>query len=363
MNIGDEAPVSLKPIHPLPKNPETGPFPTASLRVKMPQRPSMTNPPRRSIETFYLVWILLALAIPDAASAAKCLYVSSYHRGYEWSDGVERGVRSVLEGRCELRQFDMDTKRKKSPEEMAAAGLEAKQIIDSWQPDVVITADDNAAKYLIQPYFKDHTIPFVFCGINWTIEEYDFPYDNLTGMVEIAPIAPLLNKAIELLASHGRGIYIGANTRTETKNLARFENAAERIGVQLDAKLVDTVEDWINAYRDGQAYDFVIMGSNSGIADWNEKVVVESILPHTRRLSVTNHGWMMPYTMLGFTKIPEEQGEWAAKAAIAIMNGMAPSEIAIVPNRKWDIWTNAALLEAARIRLPESLIRKSKKFQ
>ena len=97
--------------------------------------------------------VLASALLPAGASAAakKCLFVSSYHQGYAWSDGVERGLRSVLEGECEIRQFDMDTKRRKSMPDKKQAALEAKALIGSWQPDVVIAADDNAAKYLIQP--------------------------------------------------------------------------------------------------------------------------------------------------------------------------------------------------------------------
>ena len=67
--------------------------------------------------TLRLTEIVLATLTqgPDVASAAtkKCLFVSPYHQGYAWWDGVERGLRSVLEGRCVIRQFDMSTKRKK----------------------------------------------------------------------------------------------------------------------------------------------------------------------------------------------------------------------------------------------------------
>src|SRR2546425_1243833 len=137
----------------------------------------------RSVWWPSVVW-LLSLCVPHHAWAAKCLFVSSYHQGYEWSDGVERGVRSVLEGRCELKQFNMDAKRLKDPKDLEQKALEAKALIAAWQPDIVLTADDEAAKYLIMKFYKDHIIPFVFCGINWTVEEYGFPYRNATGMVE-----------------------------------------------------------------------------------------------------------------------------------------------------------------------------------
>ena len=318
---------------------------------------------RRSIARVFSLLIAAAGLLPQPALAKKCLYISSYHKGYAWSDGVERGLRSVLDGKCELRQFDMDTKRRKTEEDKIRAADEAKQIIESWNPDIVITADDNAAKYVIQTHFKDHELPFVFCGVNWTAAEYGFPYSNVTGMVEVAPIYPLLDKVLDLIPDARKAIYIGADTLTEKKNLARFETALGKNNLQLDSALADTTSEWLSAYSNAQQYDFVIVGSNSGIKDWNQEQVVERLKTMSGKLSVTNHDWMMPYTMLGFTKVPEEQGEWAAQAALNILDGVELSKIAIVPNRKWDIWTNPALLSSSELSLPEGLVMKSKQVE
>ena len=315
---------------------------------------------QRRLQGVCAILLILGSLYPQATLANKCLFISSYHQGYAWSDGVERGLRSVLEGKCEIKQFDMDTKRNKSAEYKKESGLKAKQMVENWKPDVVITADDNAAKYVIQPYFNGHEIPFVFCGINWTAAEYGFPYSNVTGMVEVAPILPLLEKVRDLIPEVRKAIYIGANTLTEEKNLARFQKATSKLNISLDSALSNSVDDWLKAYEQAQQYDFIIVGSNSGIPAWDKEHVVNKIISSSRKLSVTNHDWMMPYTMLGFTKVPEEQGEWAAQAALSIMDGIDISQISIVPNRKWDIWTNQSLLKSANITLPEGLILKSK---
>ena len=307
--------------------------------------------------------VLIAGSFAPVVMAEKCLFISSYHQGYAWADGVERGLRSVLEGKCELKQFDMDTKRNKQIEYMKNKGLEAKKLIDDWNPDIVITADDNAARYVIQAHFKDHETPIVFCGINWTAKEYGFPYSNVTGMIEVAPIYPLLDKVNELIPGAKNAVYIGANTVTEQKNQARFKSALSKQGIQMDTILANTVDDWLTAYDKAQQYEFIIVGSNSGISDWDQERVVNKIISSSSTLSVTNHDWMMPYTMLGFTKVPEEQGEWAGQAALSILDGVAISQIAIVPNRKWDIWTNVSLLNASATELPEGLILKSKQVQ
>jgi ABC-type uncharacterized transport system substrate-binding protein len=304
---------------------------------------------------------LLSFGAPAVAAEKKCLFVSSYHQGYAWSDGVERGLRAVLEGRCEYRQFDMDTKRRKSAEQKRQSALEAKAIIESWKPDVVITADDNAAKYLVKPYFKDHALPIVFCGVNWTAKEYGFPYTNVTGMIEVAPILPMLEHALDIVPDLRRAFYIGANTLTERKNLERFKEASKKLGFALDSALVDSTEKWLQAYADAQKRDLVIVGSNAGIAGWDSERIQQGILKRTRTLSVTNHEWMMPYTIVGVTKVPEEQGEWAGKAALAILGGVAPSSIPIVPNNRRDIWVNPQIVKAADLVLPGSMMRKAKK--
>lgn len=316
-----------------------------------------------TLRGFKLAFVLaIALGSESAPAAAKkCLFVSSYHQGYAWSDGVERGLRSVLEGQCEIRQYDMDTKRRKSEAEKQQSALEAKAIIESWQPDVVITADDNAAKYLIKPYYKDHSVPFVFCGVNWTAKEYGFPYSNVTGMIEVAPIVPMLERARQIQPGLARAFYLGANTLTEEKNLKRFQDATARVGFELEHALVGSAAEWLDAYERAQSYDLVIIGSNAGINDWDPAKVQAGMLRSAKVLSVTNHGWMMPYAMLGVTKIPEEHGEWAAKTALSILDGMPPGDIPIVANNQRDIWINQEIVSAAKVRLPAGLIRKGKK--
>ena len=315
-----------------------------------------------------LAGALMASALMSASGAAhakRCLFVSSYHRGYAWSDGVERGLRSVLEGRCELKQFDMDTKRRKSETDKMHAAAEAKRLIETWQPDVVITADDNAAKYLIQPFYRDASVPVVFAGVNWTASEYGFPYRNVTGMVEVAPIRPMLETAMRTVGTDGRAFYLGADTLTERKNLKRFEDAARDLGLVLESRLVAGADAWISAYVDAQQRDgFLILGSHSGIADWDQarERVLAAVSTQSHRLTVTNHGWMMPFAMLGMTKVPEEQGVWSAQAALAILDGTPPSDIPIVANRQWDMWVNDALVSAGALNLPDELRRKAKKM-
>jgi ABC-type uncharacterized transport system substrate-binding protein len=317
--------------------------------------------PRKSIPIISALLFSWLIFLSDPALANKCLFISSYHSGYAWSDGVEHGLRKTLQDKCQIKKLDMDTKRNKDEESIKQAALSAKALIEEWHPDVVITADDNAAKYVIATYYRDAPIPFVFCGINWSVEEYGFPYTNTTGIVEVAPIGLLLNKADTILGGTKSAVYIGADTFTERKNLERFATAASDHKLTLKSHLVSTSSEWMEAYSAGQDYDFLILGSNSGIKDWDHSAITQFVHTHTRKLSATNHGWMLPYTMLGFTKVPEEHGVWAGKAAIAILNGTRPDSIPVASNRKWDLWMNQGIVNSSGIEIPEYLSRSSKK--
>lgn len=110
----------------------------------------------------------------------KVLLVNSYHKGYFWTDGITdailesfgaivdtHGAVDNSKSKVILNITYMDTKRNSSEEYKKKTAISVKERIDSWQPDLVITTDDNAAKYLIVPYFKNTDLPFVFCGVNW----------------------------------------------------------------------------------------------------------------------------------------------------------------------------------------------------
>ena len=311
---------------------------------------------------FCTAMLCLLCSYAWANTLPTCLFVSSYHSGYAWADGVARGLHSKLDGKCTITRFSMDAKRNTSVAHAKQAALQAKALIEKLKPDVVITADDAAAKYLIAPYYRNSAIPFVFCGINWTISQYGFPYSNMTGMIEVAAVKPLFQKSHSITGMIHQATYIGANTLTERKNLSHYKKVARKLNITLISKLVSTRAEWIKAYRQSQTSQVIIIGSNAGIHDWDKSKVLTAIKPYTHTLTVTNHGWMMPYSMLGMTKVPEEQGEWAGELALEILKGTKPSSIPIIPNREFNLVINKHLIALTRISIPEFIRLKAQPY-
>jgi ABC-type uncharacterized transport system substrate-binding protein len=296
------------------------------------------------------------LVYASDASAAKCLYVSSYHKGYEWNDGIERGLEKGLQGKCELSRFYMDTNRNTSPEFARRKAREARQLIEQMRPDVVIACDDPASLYLIMPHFRNAAVPFVFCGVNWTVKDYGYPYSNVTGMIEIAPIKSLVKEIRGLLPTVRTGIYLAADVMTQHKEFEENREAYAKGNIELSPVFVRTLAAWQLAFAAAQQADFVVLGTNAGIMDWNSASAYQSVFSSVKKLVVTNYDWMAPYAVLAMTKIAEEQGEWAAQLAQSVLSGIKPDTLPIVANRRWQTYVNVDLAARAKIQLPPRLV-------
>ena len=297
-----------------------------------------------------------------ADAVPRCLFISSYHAGYEWNDGIERGVRAGLGERCELRIFYMDTKRHPEPSWAEQKAQQALSLIEQFRPDVLLAADDNASKYLVSPYLRDADLPVIFAGLNWSVAAYGYPYRNATGMVEVAPILPLLKQVRRILPSAHHAVFLSADVETERKDYEHYRKLFARKDVELSARLVTTYAEWKRAYLQAQTQDFILLNNNAGIRDWDEQDARQFVLDEGRVLAVSNYAWMVPYVAFAITKVPEEQGEWMANVALSVLAGLAPADVPIVPNRRWEAWVNTQIVRRQHIRLPHSLILKAREY-
>ncbi len=286
----------------------------------------------------------------------KILHIDSYHAGYEWSDRLTKGIVDTLKDTgVEYRDYKMDCKRNENEAFQKMAALRAKAVIEEFKPDVIIASDDNAFKWLIMPYYKDAAVPVVFTGINWDASVYGVPYKNTTGMIEIAFIKEL----VRYLKAYSKGTRIGflsSETLTAHKNADAFKKYCKLTFVaQVHVK---TFEEWKKAFKDLQTRaDILLLENNAGINDWNKdqarKFVEENIKIPTGGINP----WMTNYTLIGLMEIPEEHGEWPARAALKILDGTPPSAIPTVKSGKGDLVLNLRLAEKLGVVFTPTLLR------
>ncbi|MBT7308138.1 MAG: hypothetical protein HN842_07960 [Gammaproteobacteria bacterium] len=297
----------------------------------------------------------------------RCLLVYSYHIGYAWNDGIDRGATRTLGDACTIRRYYMDSKRNPDPEFIRAQVAEVLQIIHHWKPDVIIAADDNASKYLVVPHLKEDPTPVVFCGVNWSIEEYGYPFSSMTGMIEVTPLDPLfiqskkllLKKAKEEGRSHLHVVMIDADRITAYKQLEPIISRFSGDRTTFATHYIETFEQWKSAFLQAQQADLVVLSNNAGIQGWNQEEAISFVREQGRTFSVSINDWMRELVVLVMAKDPEEQGEWSAEAAKQILQGVAAETIAVVKNRRWNTFINQPLLEQSGVVLPEAIRKRA----
>ncbi len=320
---------------------------------------------------FALIFGLTPISILSAdVSKKKLLFVNSYHKGFKWSDDIEKGVLKALnikalpdgtfdtsKSEVELRVFRMDTKLNTSEAFKKQAALSAKAIIDEWQPDIVVTSDDNAAKYLIVPYYKNSAIPFVFCGVSWDASDYGFPVSNVTGMVEVAPI-PQIMEMLKTYAKGSRLGFIGSDNLTSRRDI---EYQAKLHGLNFsDGNFVSTFDEWKKEYlRLQNTVDMIMWTNPVGMKGWDNVQALEYILENTKIPSAGTSDNIVRFALLGRVRIAAEQGWWSGKTALRILEGTDPADIQIVGNKGSRVFLNMELAKRLKIKFPMELIEEA----
>ena len=206
-------------------------------------------------------------AAPQASPAKKRIYiVSSYHRDYLWSKSTQKGVNAAMRAvgyldndaqalqlvqtdqvessKAVVRKDWMDTKRKDSRTDMAAATARVTAAIKAFGPDLVMLGDDNAAKY-IGGQLLDSKVPVVFWGINGLplkyglVDNMDSPGRNVTGVWQSGYHKESLDLLKRLVPQAKTFAILACDSESSRPNVKMIEQLAQRGSLPL--KLVDKV--------------------------------------------------------------------------------------------------------------------------
>jgi ABC-type uncharacterized transport system substrate-binding protein len=320
-------------------------------------------PPQREDDDAMTTKTLLIAATMLAATAAeaqglagkKILFINSYHEGYEWSDGVEKGARTAAQGSgVDLRFLRLDMKRHGDDAFRKQAGEKARAEIEAYKPDVVILSDDPAVQYVLLPYYKNAKVPFVFCGVNWDAGRYGMPFQNTTGILEVS-FAKQLVDTMRPYAKGDRVAYLTIDSETERieadayKKLVGIKFAAERF--------VKTQAEWKAEFQKLQGeVDMLFLGNYAGTA-WNEAEAVAFVAEHSKIPTGSIYDFMAPYAMINFAKIAEEHGVWSVKAAFDIVKGASPASIPVARNKESKLVLNPKLAARAGVIFKPEVLR------
>ena len=265
----------------------------------------------RSARACSLLLILGVVASSAFAGGHKCLHVASYAEDYSWTKRIDSSMRTGAAGSCaEFRSFFLDGK--KNAAGVPAKALEAKKLIEEFKPDVVLVSDDLAVKHLLFPFYKGSTIPFVFCGVNWSAKEYGLPYKNATGVIEVNALEPVWEEIKKILPQARKGVCLNEDTETGRKICERFATAFKKFGVEVEGKYVENFNQWKARFEEIQTSetDFIVMSVVHGIKDWNFAQARQTVYAKSKKLGIGLYDWVSPLTVLSINVVPEEQGKF-----------------------------------------------------
>ncbi len=303
---------------------------------------------RLSFNGFFVVlgFLLCFFLMPASLSAAfqvksppKILLIHSYDSEYPWTIEINRGTHKALAGKqVELETIYMDTKRKTTDEWKTEAGKEAMAKIESWHPDVVIAADDNAQIFVTQNYIGKKPV-FIFCGVSADPATYGFPTSNVTGIVEwpffqetvdylkslLGPSQKIRSIAFmsDTCPSSLEGFIRGRSEKFDEKvigyhlvnNLATWKERILQYNRKADALVFLT-------YHTLQTDDIGFSASPQAVMDWtveNCEIPTAALYDFTVRDGV----------FCGYTVSGEEQGYEAARMALEVLGGTPVDKIPV----------------------------------
>lgn len=301
---------------------------------------------------------LMAVSLEAAESLVgkKVLFVSSYHEGLAGADDVVAGVKEGFQGSgVEMTFTYMDTKRNPTESFAKESALRVKAEIEKFRPDIVIASDDAAAKYLIQPYYRDVDLPIVFCGVNWDASVYGFPFRNVTGVKEVE-LVPQMLRLLRVYARGDRMGYLAADNLPERKNIEfhkKIFNLSYSTGY-----FVKTFAEYKAAYLQLQKEaDLIVMLSPSGITGWDDVEAKTFVLENATVPSGSMVPWAAPYSLLTFSQILKEQGTLASGMALRILRGEKPLDIPITENTGGKLYINMPIAVRLGITFETKLLR------
>ena len=304
-----------------------------------------------------LLILVLVACTSKNEDEQRVYYINSYHEGYGSSDDVMEGIVEVLENKVDLKIFFMDTKRNNNPKFIEGQVTKILEDIDSYKPDVILASDDNAVKYVIAPHFKEGDTPVVFCGVNWSAEQYGLSTKSVTGMLEVLPFIETVKIVQKSFPAFKNLTILSENTTSEQKNKVVMQPLFTELELDVTFSLVDDFESWKEAFKQAnENSDIIYMPTNSTITGWNAdeaKSVIDSVI---KKPIITCDDFMMPYAVFGLTKVAKEQGEWAANTALKIMDGARVSDFTLAENSMYLSWINEHLADKIGFEVPAELI-------
>jgi len=314
---------------------------------------------------YLMVSVLLLVSMVGGAQARhKVLLVFSYHPEYSWVIEETRGVEDVLKDKgITTEKFYLDTKRKTSEEWKKKVAEDAVKEIEQFKPDLVMVFDDNACELVAKKYIGK-TLPFVFCGMNGEPEDYGFPAENITGVIERHHLKESIELLKRLVPDAKKSVLLSDNSPTSQKFVAEMNKTTLPIDMYAFYTTND-FDNWKAKLKDLQStVDVLGLYLYHTIKEKNGKVSLpsEDVLGWTLQNSKIPEFTFSDFTvrdgaLCGVVVSGYAQGKAAAEMTLTILAGASPANIPIECPKEGIPMINEKRAKELNIRIPEDVLK------
>lgn len=294
----------------------------------------------RKIHYLIIACLFLLLSSPALAQQQKknVLYLNSYHHGYEWSDNILDGVRSILdesEYKIDLQIEYMDAK-KFNYEDVTGMLLRLYlEKFDGEDFDVVMVSDNDAFAFASQ--YRDVLfphVPLVFCGVN-DLKEDALSAGDITGVVENFDLMLTLDVAMKLHPGRDHMVVVGdestAGVAIRRQIEAIMPHYEGRLSVEYWSKMgLEDVQKKAQALTEDTFLFFIPYYQTLDGQFFTAEEVMHSIYAHTKVPIYTAWQFLLGNGALGGRLLSGfKHGQVAASMALRILEGESVADIPV----------------------------------
>ncbi len=337
-----------------------------------------------SFSVVTILAILLLLSPVHAAQIKKVFIVHSYENGHICGQPQHDGVIDALEqggwnvgDNVFVKSYYMDTKRKNNtPELIEEQASLALQEISIFNPDIVVTLDDNAFRTIALPNSQSNT-QYVFSGMNGQPELYNqkntflksrqAPGYNITGVYEKLYI----QEAIEVLSSmHELDtiLYLGDLSPTGKAITKQFDletsNAQGLTKTNIQKTTIHSWEEYVQVIEEINNNDNIsafylgtLLLKDKGGKTFTPPDIIKYTLDHSKKPAIgLNYAFIKLGLYGGATVDFFSMGELVGKKVVQILNGEETGSIPIEDAPRMALVFNLERAEQLGLEIPSDVL-------
>jgi len=297
------------------------------------------------------------------AQRKRVLVIHSYDPGFEWTEEITRQIDKILpSSSIDVNYHYMDTKRNPDLDFKKKAGENARRVIATWDPDVIIPVDDNAQEFVGKYYINKKRPYIVFAGVNGTVEQYGYDKaTNVTGILERTPIDSIVEVMKHCFPNSRKFIHISDSSVTSQNIHKEYHHKDWSPFVCIKALMIDDFTQWKKEIKNAQGKaDFFLFTHYHTIKkdSGSKKIVpprevIQWSIQNSKIPGIGNWGFFVgDGGMMSLAVSSREQADVACAYTKMLLSGEDIKKLPVASTKKYAVYLNKKRMKQAGIKLP-----------